>query len=142
MPIGKSSLLQYLQVDQKMRDFIKIGVFFIFLCCFTLSAARPYWEKYCLELQLEAASVYGAKNSLGDTRSFLDKIMREAGYYFSGDDFVIEKDKNCRVAIRLDYVDEISFFGITLTELRFTAEGSSKEPKGVLGTIRQKHWDV
>jgi len=142
MPIGKSSLLQYPQVDQKMRDFIKIGVFLIFLCCLALSAARPYWEKYCLELQLEAASVYGAKNSLGDTRTFLDKIMREEGYYFSGDDFVIEKDKNCRVAIRLDYVDEISFFGITLTELIFTAEGSSEEPKGILGSIRQKHWDV
>ena len=125
-----------------MRDFIKISVFLIFLCCFTLSAARPYWEKYCLELQLEAASVYGVKNSLGDTRSFLDKIMREEGYYFSGDDFVIEKDKDCRVAIRLDYLDEISFFGITLKELSFTAEGTSREPKGVLGSIRQKHWDV
>jgi hypothetical protein len=125
-----------------MRDFIKISVFLIFICCFTLSAARPYWEKYCLELQLEAASVYGVNNSLGDTRSFLDKIMREEGYYFSGDDFVIEKDRNCRVAITLDYVDEISFFGITLKELRFTAEGSSKEPKGILGSIRQKHWDV
>ena len=142
MPIGKSSLLQYPQVDQKMRDFIKIGVFLIFLCCLALSAARPYWEKYYLELQLEAASVYGAKNSLGDTRTFLEKSMREKGYYFSGDDFVIEKDKNCRVAIRLDYLDEISFFGITLTELRFTAEGSTKEPKGILGSIRQKHWDV
>jgi hypothetical protein len=125
-----------------MRDCIKIGVFLIFLCCFTLSVARPYWEKYCLELQLEAASVYGVNNSLGDIRSFLDKTMREEGYYFSGDDFVIEKDKNCRVAIQLDYVDEISFFGFTLKELRFTAEGSSKEPKGVLGSIRQKHWDI
>ena len=142
MPIGKSSLLKYLQVDQKMRDFIKISVFLIFLCCLALSATRPYWEKYCLELQLEAASVYGADNSLGDTRTFLDKIMREEGYYFSGDDFVIEKDKDCRVAIRLDYLDEISFFGITLTEIRFTAEGNSKEPKGILGSIRQKHWDL
>ena len=124
-----------------MRDFIKIGVFIIFLFCLALSVARPYWEKYCLELQLESASLYGAKNSLGETRTFLDKIMQEQGYYFSGDDFVIEKDRNCRVAIRLDYIDEISFFGITLTELRFTAEGSSEEPKGILGTIRQKHWD-
>ena len=125
-----------------MRDFIKICVFLIFLCCLALSAARPFWEKYCLELQLEAASIYGAKNSLGDTRTFLDKIMREEGYYFSGDDFVIEKDKSSRVAIQLDYVDEISFFGITLKELRFTAKGSSQESKGILGTIRQKHWDV
>ena len=124
-----------------MRDFIKISVFIVFLSSIALSAARPYWEKYCLELQLEAASIYGSKNSLGDTRSFLDKIMQEEGYYFSGDDFVIEKDQNCRVAIRLDYVDEISFFGITLTELRFTAQGSSEEPKGILGSIRQKHWD-
>jgi hypothetical protein len=124
-----------------MRDFIKLALFIIIIFCIALSAARPYWEKYCLELQLEAASLYGSKNSLGEIRAFLDKTMREEGYYFSGDDFVIEKDKNCRVAIQLDYVDEISFFGITLTELRFTAKGSSEEPKGVLGSIRQKHWD-
>jgi len=142
MPVGKSRLLQYFSVDQEMRDFIKIGVFLVFLCCLALSAARPYWEKYCLELQLEAASVYGAKNSLGDTQTFLDRIMREEGYSFSGDDFAIEKDRNCKVAIRLDYMDEISFFGITLTELRFTAEGSSHEFKGVLGSIRQRHSDV
>ena len=67
--------------------------------------------------------------------------MREEGYYFDGDDFVIEKDNNCRVAIRLDYVDEISFFGITLTELRFTAKGNSEEPMGILGSIRQRHLD-
>jgi hypothetical protein len=125
-----------------MRDFIKIAVFLVFLCCLALSAVRPYWEKYCLELQLEAASVYGVKNSLGDTRTFLDKIMLEEGYAFNGDDFVIEKDNNCRVAIQLDYLDEISFFGITLTELRITAKGSSYESKGVLGSIRQKHRDV
>lgn len=124
-----------------MRDFIKICVFIIFVFCLALSAARPYWEKYCLELQLEAASLYGAKNSLGDTRTFLDKTMREEGYYFNGDDFVIEKDNNCRVAIRLDYVDKISFFGITLKEIKFTAEGSSEEPMGILGSIRQSHWD-
>ena len=125
-----------------MRDFIKISVFLVFLCCLALSAARPYWDKYCLELQLEAASVYGAKNCLGDTRNFLDEIMRNEGYFFSGDDFVIEKDRNSRVAIRLDYVDEISLFGITLRELRFTAEGNSHDYKGVLGSIRQRHSDV
>jgi hypothetical protein len=125
-----------------MRDFIKISVFLVFLCCLALSAARPYWDKYCLELQLEAASVYGAKNSLGDTRDFLDEVMRNEGYFFSGDDFVIKKDRNSRVAIRLDYVDEISLFGITLKELRLTAEGNSHDYKGVLGNIRQRHSDV
>jgi hypothetical protein len=125
-----------------MRDFIKISVFLVFLCCLALSAARPYWDKYCLELQLEAASVYGAKNSLGDTRNFLDEVMRNEGYFFSGDDFVIKKDRNSRVAIRLDYVDEISLFGITLKELRLTAEGNSHDYKGVLGNIRQRHSDV
>lgn len=125
-----------------MRDFIKISVFLVFLCCLALSAARPYWDNYCLELQLEAASVYGVKNSLGDTRNFLDEIMRNEGYFFSADDFVIKKDRNSRVAIRLDYVDEISLFGITLKELRFTAEGNSYDYKGVLGSIRQRHSDV
>lgn len=125
-----------------MKDFIKISLFLIFLCCLALSAARPYWDKYCLELQLEAASVYGAKNSLGDTRNYLDEIMRDEGYFFSGDDFVIKKDGNSRVAIRLDYVDEISLFGITLKELRFTAEGNSYDYKGVLGSIRQRHSGV
>ena len=125
-----------------MRDFIKISVFLVFLCCLALSAARPYWDKYCLELQLEAASVYGAKNSLGDTRNYLDEIMRNEGYFFNADDFVIEKDRNSRVAIRLDYVDEISLLGITFKELRLTAEGNSHDYKGVLGSIRQRHSDV
>jgi hypothetical protein len=125
-----------------MRDFIKISVFLVFLCCLALSAVRPYWDKYCLELQLEAASLYGVKNSLGDTRNYLDEIMRNEGYFFNADDFVIEKDRNSRVAIRLDYVDEISLFGIALKELRLTAEGNSYDCKGVLGSIRQKHSDV
>ncbi len=125
-----------------MRDFIKISAFLAFLCCLALSAARPYWDKYCLELKLESASIYGAKNSLGDTRDYLDEIMRDEGYFFSGDDFVIEKDRNSRVAIRLDYVDQISLFGITLKELRFTAEGNSYDCKGVLGSIRQRHSGV
>lgn len=112
-----------------MKDTIKVTFVFVFVLCAALSAVRPYWNRYWLELQLEAVSVYGTKNSIEDTKNYLNEKMEDEGYDFRGEDFIIEKDKSNRVSIRVTYVDEISFFGVTLKELRFTAEGTSYEIK-------------
>jgi hypothetical protein len=115
--------------EHEMKDYIKVFIVFFFVWCAFLSTARPYWNKYWLELQLEAASVYGTKNSIKDTRNFLSDKMDDEGFNFKGDDFIIEKDENNKVSISITYADEISIFGLTLKELRFTAERSSYEVK-------------
>jgi hypothetical protein len=118
-----------LGMGDEMKDYIKFFIVFFFVWCAFLSTARPYWNKYWLELQLEAASIYGTKNSIEDTRNFLNDKMEDEGFSFKGDDFVIEKDENNKVSIKLTYADEISIFGLTLKELKFTAERSSEEVK-------------
>ncbi len=116
-------------MEDKMKDYIKFFIVFFFVWCAFLSTARPYWNKYWLELQLEAASVYGTKNSIEDTRNFLSDKMEDEGFSFKGDDFIIEKDENNKVSIRLSYADEIRILGLTLKELKFTVERSSDEVK-------------
>jgi hypothetical protein len=112
-----------------MKAYIKTFIVFFVAWCAFLSTARPYWNNYWLGLQLDAASVYGTKHSVEDTRNFLSDKMEDEGYGFKGDDFIIEKDETNRVSIRITYVDEISIFGLTLKELKFTAERSSNEVK-------------
>jgi len=116
-------------MEDEMKGYIKFFIVFFILWCAFLSTARPYWNKYWLELQLEAASVYGTKNSIEDTRNFLSDKMADEGFTFKGDDFLIEKDENNTVSIKITYADEISIFGLTLKELKFTAEKSSYEVK-------------
>lgn len=112
-----------------MKDYIKFFIVFFFAWCIFLSTARPYWNKYWLELQLEAASVYGTKNTIEETRNFLSDKMEAEGFSFKGDDFIIEKDESNSVVIKITYADEISIFGLTLKELKLTAESSSYEVK-------------
>ena len=92
-----------------------------------VSIARPYWHKYWIGQDIEAAAIFGTKNSVGDTRGFLTRKMQEAGRSFTGDDFKIAKDEKNNVTISLSYYDEIRIFGITLTELEFTIEKSKSE---------------
>ena len=55
--------------------------------------------------------------------------MKDEGFSFKGDDFIIEKDENNTVSIKLTYADEISIFGLKLKKLKFTVERSSYEVK-------------
>ncbi len=112
-----------------MKDRFKFFIFLVFVWCAFLTTVKPYWNKYWLELQLEAASVYGTKNSIEETREFLNEKMEDEGYALTGEDFIIEKDENNNVSIRATYVDEISVFGLTLKELKFKVEKSSQEVK-------------
>jgi hypothetical protein len=92
-----------------------------------VSIARPYWHKYWIGQDIEAAAIFGTKKSESDTREFLTKRMRDAGHNFTGNDFKIAKDEKNNVTISLSYYDKISVFGITLRELEFTVERSKSE---------------
>ena len=92
-----------------------------------VSIARPYWHKYWIGQDIEAATIFGTKNPVGDTRGFLTRKMKEAGRSFTGNDFKIAKDEKNNVTISLSYYDEIRVFGITLTELEFTIEKRKSE---------------
>jgi len=101
----------------------------IALLWIVVSIARPYWYRYRIGQNIEAAAIFGTKNSVGDTRAFLTRKMKEAGRSFTGDDFKIAKDEKRNVTISLSYLDEISVFGLTLTELDFTVEKRKSEVK-------------
>jgi hypothetical protein len=53
----------------------------------------------------------------------------ERGYELDAEDILVEKDEKKNVYISLTYVDEISFFGVTLKELEFTLEAEARETK-------------
>jgi len=76
---------------------------------------------------VEAAAIYGTKNTIPKTRKFLTKKMKEEGWDSTGEDFVIEKERNNTVTIRITYGDEIRLFGHTVRELEFTVEETREE---------------
>jgi len=103
---------------------------FIVLIWGFLNIVRPYWEKYWLEKQLETCAVYGTKHSIHKTRKMLVMKIRDEGYAFNEDDFIIRKDEDNSVSINIAYRDEINIFGITLTRLDFLVEAKALEMKG------------
>jgi hypothetical protein len=104
-------------------------VFLIIIILIVVSIVRPYWDKYWLGQDMEAAAIYGTKNSVRATRTFLTQKMKEAGRDFAGEDFGISKDENNNVTISLTYYDEVHVFGVTLKELEFTLKKSMSEVK-------------
>jgi hypothetical protein len=92
-----------------------------------ISTIWPYWNRYRMGSDLEAAALYGTKHGILDTRKFLMEKSEERGFDFDPDDITIEKDENNSVFISLTYTDEISFFGIVIKELEFTLEASAQE---------------
>ncbi len=113
-----------------MKDIIKIVlVLFVIVCI--VSVVRPYWVRRGLANELKTASIYATKNSIKDTKKFLDKKMMDGNYGFEGEEFTIEKNKDNSVSISITYIDEISIFGLTLKELEFTVEKSSSEVKAL-----------
>ena len=104
-------------------------VFLIIIIWVVVSIVRPYWDKYWLGQDVEAAAIYGTKNSVKDTRAFLTQKMKEAGRDFAGEDFGISKDENNNVTINLTYCDELRVFGVTLKELEFTLKRTMSEVK-------------
>jgi hypothetical protein len=62
---------------------------------------------------LEAAAIYGTNNRVEDTRKFLDRMMKETGRDFEGEDFIVEKDDCGTVVVSLTYEDRMSIFNVT-----------------------------
>ena len=101
-----------------------------FLFIFILfNTTKPYLSRYLLERNLESVAIFGTKHSLQETAELLMSNMRDKGYRFDEDNFVINKDDKNYVSINLAYVDEIKIFGQTIKQLHLTAEVSAREVK-------------
>jgi flagellar basal body rod protein FlgB len=87
----------------------------------------PYWDRHWMGKHMEAAAIYATKHSIPKTRKFLTKKMMEEGWDFDGNDFVIEKERDKTVTIRIEYGDEIRIFGHTVKELNFMLEREAEE---------------
>ena len=94
-----------------------------------ISTIWPYWNRYRMGSDLEAAALYGTKHGILETRRFLMEKSQERGFDFDPDDITIEKDEDNSVFISLIYTDEISFIGIPIKELEFTLEASARETR-------------
>ena len=97
-----------------------------------VSLLKPYWNRYWFERDLEAAAIFGTKNSVKAIKSFLADKMQDRGWNLSGEDFLIEKDGNNTVYIGVSYEDEIEIFGATLKKLEFTVRVKAEEVKEYL----------
>jgi hypothetical protein len=113
------------------NNIIKIAMSIIFVWCF-VSALRPYWDKYWLGHEINSAAIYGTKNTVTETRKFLDEKMKAEWPGFTGSSFFIEKDDNDNIIISITYYDEINVFGLTLKELEFTIEKTATEVDAIL----------
>lgn len=108
---------------KKVLDLVIVLIFLLIV----VSVVRPYWHKYWIGQEIEAAAIYGTKNSVEDTRDYLSKKMSESGRDFTGDDFRITKDDDNTVTISLTYYDEIRIFGLVLKDLKLTVEKTKLE---------------
>ena len=96
-----------------------------------ISTIWPYWNRYRMGSDLEAAALYGTKNGILATRKFLMEKTEERGFDFDPEDITIEKDEKNGVYISLTYIDEIRFLGMTIKELEFSLEVSAEEIREV-----------
>lgn len=101
----------------------------IILVLILFNSVRPYWNRYWLERHMETIAVFGTKHGLNETAELLMNKMREEGYRFNENDFIINKDEKNSVYINLAYSDEIKVFGKTLKQLDLTAEASARETR-------------
>lgn len=90
---------------------------------------RPYWNKYWIQKEVEAAAVYGTKNSLDHTRRFLLDNLKQEGYRIAEDQVYIDKDPKNNVTVTVRYSDKISIFGKEVQKLRFTVTSTQREIK-------------
>ena len=93
------------------------------------SAAKPYWDKYWIQKELEVAAVYGTKNTPEHTKAFLLNKLKEEGYPIGENDIYVEKDSKNNVTVTARYSDRISIFGKELQKLHFTLKVTEREVK-------------
>jgi hypothetical protein len=103
--------------------------FFIAIVIAAGSAVKPYWNKYWIQRELEAAAVYGTKNTVEHTKALLVSKLKEEGYRIGEDSVYIEKDSKNKVTITLRYTEKISIFGKQMKTLHFTLTTTEREIK-------------
>jgi hypothetical protein len=109
---------------------VKTGFRYIIVAAVVIlavSAARPYWDRYWIGKEVEAAAVYGTKNSPKDTLKYLTDNLTRSGYDFRQDDFHIEKTEKHRVTISIQYNDSIRIYTFVLKELNLSIEKTASE---------------
>ena len=114
-----------------MKKIVSIAVAILVLA-FVLSVIRPYWGKYSLTKDIEAAAIYGTKHSITEIEEFLEDKNLEAGRDISLEDFEIEKDEKKTVTISVEYTEYISLFGWRIKELKFEIEKKAYDIKEML----------
>ena len=102
----------------------------IVLLLLSVCAVWPYWNRYLIKTDLEAAALYATKHSSDDALKLFKEKLRESGYDFNPENFNIDKNENNTVSIKWTYQDEISVFGFVLKELEFTLEVTERETEG------------
>ena len=117
-------------MSQKLGKVI-LYIVSVILVWLLISAVWPYWNRYRMASDLEAAALYGTKNGILATRKFLMEKTEERGFDFDPEDITIEKDDKNGVYISLTYIDEIRFLGMTIKELEFSLEVSAEEIREV-----------
>lgn len=114
-----------------MKRILQFIIFLAVAWCL-VCIVRPYWDKYWLGNDMEAVAIYGTKNTLTHTKSFLNRKMKMAGRDFRAEDFTIEKDKENKTTIRISYVDKIVIFGQVVKTLEFEVEKTKREVAAML----------
>jgi hypothetical protein len=128
MIIDEISIKQGSKPMQAVKSFF----FYVLLTVFILGAfstLRPYWNRYFIHRDMEAAAIYGTKHTKEQTLAFLMTKMRQEGRGFVERDFIIDKDPGKKVTITLHYLDRIGLFGFNLKDLHFTVTASATEIK-------------
>lgn len=114
-----------------MKKILSIIIAIVVLLA-VLSVIRPYWGKYSLKKDMEAAAIYGTKHKLPQIEKFLEDKNQEAGRDIELESFEIEKDEKNSVRIYIAYTDYISLFGLEFGSLDFEVETSADEIEEML----------
>jgi hypothetical protein len=117
------------RIEGEIMKRIFIIVVTIAIAMAIIGAVKPYWNKYWIQKELEAAAVYGTKNTSENTTQFLLSKLEEGGYPVRQDGIRIEKDSKNKVTVTVRYSDRICVFGKELYKLHFTLTATEREIK-------------
>ena len=101
---------------------VSILILYLIIC-----AVWPFWNKYRLTSDMEAAALYGTKHDIEETLELFTQNVKDRGYDIDPEEINIDKDENNTVSIKWTYQDKISFFSIVLKKLEFTLEVTKRE---------------
>ena len=101
---------------------ITIIILYLIIC-----AVWPFWNKYRLTSDLEAAALYGTKHEIEETLELFSQKAKDRGYDIDPEEIHIEKNENNTVSIKWTYQDKISFFSIILKKFEFTLNVTKRE---------------